>query len=140
MGDVVRRGTRSKPRFYVRYVELNGQRVQRAAKGARTEGEAQTILAAAELRVSQGRVGMEEITAPSAEELARSTMTVSQLAAKFLDEDHGYRSPKVKDMASYRRSAKSKVKVRITPLIGSPVAVVCARVQNKYHRRRTRAR
>jgi integrase len=61
MGDIVRRGTRDNPKYYGRYVESDGRRKMRLLKGARTKSEAQILLAAAELRVSQGQVGIEPL-------------------------------------------------------------------------------
>ena len=58
MGDIVRRGTRDKPKYYGRYFESDGRRKMRLLKGARTKAEAQLLLASAELRVSQGQVGI----------------------------------------------------------------------------------
>ena len=58
MGDIVRRGTRDKPKYYGRYFESDGRRKMRLLKGARTKAEAQILLASAELRVSQGLVGI----------------------------------------------------------------------------------
>jgi integrase len=58
MGDIVRRGTRDNPKYYGRYVESDGRRKMRLLKGARTKSDAQMILASAELRVSQGQVGI----------------------------------------------------------------------------------
>jgi integrase len=58
MGDIVRRGTRDNPKYYGRYFELDGRRKMRLLKGARTKSDAQLLLASAELRVSQGLVGI----------------------------------------------------------------------------------
>ena len=40
MGDIVRKGTKDRPRFYIRYIDSNGTRRQRAVRGARTVAEA----------------------------------------------------------------------------------------------------
>jgi integrase len=61
MGDIVRRGTRDNPKFYSRYVDVDGRRKMRLLKGARTKAEAQPLLSKAELRVTQGKVGMEPL-------------------------------------------------------------------------------
>jgi integrase len=58
MGDIVRRGTRDNPKFYVRYVDADGTRRMKLAKGADTRGEAVKILRAAEGRVQQGLLGV----------------------------------------------------------------------------------
>jgi integrase len=112
MGDVVRRGTKDKPRFYIRYVDSDGKRKQRSARGAKSMSEAREVLAAAELRVTHGKVGIDK---PTAEQLARRSITVRDLGEKFMAE---YSNPKVKDMKLYRREAKWKLASRINPRIG----------------------
>jgi hypothetical protein len=80
MGDIVKRDTKDEPRFYIRFKDNNGQRVQRVVKGAITVAEAREVLAAAELRVSQGQVGIVEKTD---EERARAAVTLAQLVDRF---------------------------------------------------------
>ena len=60
MGDIIRRGTRDKPRFYIRYLDLDGGRKTRRVR-VETRDDARKLLALAEARVAQGRVGMEPI-------------------------------------------------------------------------------
>jgi integrase len=115
MGDIIRRGTKDRPRFYVRYKDANGTRKLKAAKVS-TLGEARSILAAIETRIAKGEVGIVEKTD---EERARAVITVKHLGEKFIDEKTGYTNPKVKDIAAYRKQAKSKLEVRIYPRIGS---------------------
>jgi len=62
MGNILRRGTRDRPRFYIRYVDLDGGRKTRRVRVA-TKEEARKLLAMAEARVAQGRVGMEAVVA-----------------------------------------------------------------------------
>jgi integrase len=116
MGDIVRRGTKDRPRFYIRYVDVDGVRRMKLARGATTKGEAHTILAAAELRVTQGKVGIEEVEAPSPEERARASMTVRQLGERFTKE---YASPRIKDIGYYRRQAATVLATRIVPHLGN---------------------
>jgi integrase len=116
MGSIAKRGKN----YYLRYVEANGQRVMRKAKGAKNKGEAQELLASAELRVAQGQVGMR---VPTAEEKAQHRITVAALSEKFLSEKHGYNPPRIKDIDNYRRDAKSCFKTRINPILGSKSAV-----------------
>lgn len=118
MGSVVQRGTRAKPRFYIKYKERDGQYVMRAAKGASSRPEAQRLLNAAELRVSEGRVGIEPIVEPTPEERARATITVEKLGEKFVAE---YTSPKLKDVQAYRDEAKSLLN-RVYPTLGTRAA------------------
>lgn len=62
MGDILGRGTRDKPRFYIRYLDLDGGRKTRRVR-VETREDARKLLALAEARVAQGRVGMEPIVA-----------------------------------------------------------------------------
>ncbi|HVR61203.1 MAG TPA: hypothetical protein VMU50_04850, partial [Polyangia bacterium] len=62
MGDILRRGTRDKPRFYIRYLDLDGGRKTRRVR-VETREDARKLLVLAEARVAQGRVGMEPIVA-----------------------------------------------------------------------------
>jgi integrase len=84
----------------------------RAAKGATSKAHAQRMLAEIERSVMHGRLGIPE---PTAEELEHRTITVAQLGERFVE---SYSSPGVKDIQSYRKSAKSKFAVRINPRIG----------------------
>ncbi len=57
MGDILRRGTRDKPRFYIRYLDLDGGRKTRRVR-VETREDARKLLALAEARIAQGRVGI----------------------------------------------------------------------------------
>jgi integrase len=85
----------------------------KAAKGATTKGHARRMLAEVERRIMHGQLGIPE---PTAEELERRSLTVAQLGERFVA---GYTNPKVKNIEAYRRSAKSKLSVRINPRIGT---------------------
>jgi integrase len=125
MGDIVRRGTKDRPRFYLRYLDADGQRKQRAAKGALNVGDARRMLAEVERRIMGGKIGIEE---PTPEEQGRRTITVAQLAEKFLAEQDGYRNPKIKDMRKYRKQARSNLK-RVLPTLGRMPAAQVTPVQ-----------
>lgn len=133
MGDIVKRGTKDKPRFYIRYVDADGKRRQRAAKGARTVDEARRILSAAELRVSSGKVGIEELTN---EQKAQRTITMNALADKFLEQ---YAPPKIKDLNDYRMQARTLLNVRIRPALGARAAASVTRADVEALRDRLRA-
>lgn len=112
MGDVVRRGQK----LYIRFKDVDGHRKMRLAPGATTKAEAKAQLARAESRVAQGLPGIMERppvveTTPPAD-----VLTVEQLGAKFLA---GYHSPKVKDIADYRKEAGSVLRRRVYPTLGS---------------------
>jgi integrase len=104
MGDVLNRGTKDKPRWYCRYVDFDGQRRQRATHQP-TRALALRYLMEVEARVARGEVGIHE---PTAEELARKTITVGEMAERFLRE---YNSPKIKSIAKYRASHRSRLRM-----------------------------
>jgi integrase len=112
MGRIIRRGTKAKPRFYLKYRDVDGVDRTKAAKGAYTPKQAELMLAEIERRIMNGKVGIIE---PTKEEREKRTITVKELGEKFLAE---YSSPKIKDIEQYRKEAKSKLKVRVYPRIG----------------------
>lgn len=116
MGEIVRRGTKDLPRYYLRYVDADGKRKMRAAKGATTSSHARRMLAEVERRVMNGKLGIAE---PTTEELARANVTVKELCEKFLT---GYRSPKHKDPDRYERESRSILSVRVYPQLGHRAA------------------
>ena len=61
MGFVIRRGTRDKPRYYIRYVDVDGGEKSRRVP-AKTKAEAERFLHQAETRLMEGRLGMEPKT------------------------------------------------------------------------------
>jgi hypothetical protein len=61
MGDIIRRGTRDKLRFYIGYLDLDGGRKTRRMR-VETREDAGRLLASVEAQVwRRGRVGMEPI-------------------------------------------------------------------------------
>lgn len=117
MGDVRNRGTRDNPRWYCRFVDLDGRRKQRATRQP-TKALAEKYLAEVEARVARGLVGIME---PSPAERERATITVETLARRFLGEAEGvtgYSSPAIKNLAHYRRDARSVFNSRILPTFG----------------------
>jgi hypothetical protein len=75
MGKIIRRGTKDRPRFYLRYVDADGVRRMKAAKGATKTAEARDMLTAIEKRIMEGTVGSEEA-------LSRGQSQVSQDPAR----------------------------------------------------------
>jgi integrase len=63
MGDVVDRGSRDNPKWYMRYVDADGTRRMRLVRDARTKGDARKALAEAEGRVRRGLMGVPEAAA-----------------------------------------------------------------------------
>lgn len=106
MGDVVTRtlsnGTR---KHYVRYVDVDGTRCMRDSK-QKKKADARTFLATVEARVRNGQVGIHEVTD---EERGRKTITIAEMARRFLGEvagDPGYAPPSIKSKKNYRRDAR----------------------------------
>lgn len=104
MGRIVKRGTKDRPRFYLKYRDVDGVERTRAAKGAYTKAHARVMLAEIERRIMGGKVGIIE---PTREERERNTITVRELADKFCAE---FTSPKIKDPDHYIAEAKSVLK------------------------------
>lgn len=122
MGCIIKRGTKDRPRFYLKYRDVDGVERMRAAKGAYTKAQARVLLAEIERRIMAGKVGIIE---PTQEERAKRSLTVSELGAHFLGDvegDRGYTSPDIKDLEQYRAEARSKLDVRIVPRLGDRAA------------------
>jgi integrase len=60
MGEIIRRGTRSNPRYFFRYYEADGTRRMKLAKGADTKAKALDVLREVEVRVQRGLIGVPE--------------------------------------------------------------------------------
>lgn len=118
MGAIVKRGTKDKPRFYLRYVDADGKRKMKAAKGAINLAHARRMLAELERNIFNGKLGIEE---PTEEQHARRSITVRELGEKFLKE---YSDPGIKDLDDYRADARSKLTVRVYPILGDRAAAV----------------
>jgi integrase len=116
MGKIIRRGTKDRPRFYLRYVDADGVRRMKAAKGATKIAEARDMLTAIEKRIMEGKLGIER---PTEDQIARRSVTIEQLGEKFTTE---YAAPKLKNPEDYRMEAKSVLTVRIYPALGPRAA------------------
>jgi hypothetical protein len=87
MGFVVRRGTREKPRYYIRYVDVDGtERTKRVP--ATTKSEAERLLHQAETNIMEGRLGMEP---KASQELAGTLMDqwLATISNRNADDDRG---------------------------------------------------
>jgi integrase len=116
MGTIIVRGTKHKPRFYLRYTDADGGRKMRRAKGAIKMAHARRMLAEIERNLMNGKLGIEE---PTEEEQARRSITMRELGEKFLKE---YSDPGIKDLDDYRADARSKLTVRVYPILGDRAA------------------
>jgi integrase len=104
-------------KFYVRYVDVDGVRRMKLARGVTTIGDARAVLAKIEERVTKGLVGIEERTE---ERRQRATLTLRALYEKFMTD---YSPPRVKDLASYREQTRSAFSTRVLPTLGARPAV-----------------
>lgn len=119
MGTVSNRGTKDRPMWYCRYVDIDGKRKQRPTKQT-NKAAALRFVAEIEARIARGLVGIPEATA--AEQLAK-TITVGELAERFLQD---YDPPRLKDRARYVESYGSWMRRRLLeyPLARLPVVDV----------------
>lgn len=106
MGEVIRKikGGRFIG-WYVRYVDADGRRKQRASHQP-SHALARQYLIEIEARIARGRIGIEEPKPPSPK--------LTELVERFLTE---YSRPKIKDLHKYRICARKNLKVAL-PLIG----------------------
>ncbi len=106
MGDIIRKKKNGRDLgWYIRWTE-NGKRIQRASHQP-SHALARRMLLEIEARVARGMAGIIE---PD----ARKQLTVAELCERFLKE---YASPKLKNLATYRQTAASRLR-RVLPHIG----------------------
>jgi integrase len=119
MASIIKRGTKHEPRFYAQFRDANGVRRTKLLKGARNLEQARMMVAAIERNLMHGTLGIEE---PTDEQKAQRSITVRDLAARFLGDVEGvagYAPPKIKNIRNYRSDARSMFKVRILPSLGA---------------------
>lgn len=116
MGDIVRKCKNGRfIGWYVRYIDSDGRRKQRASHQP-SFALARRFLLQIEGRIARGVVGIPEKT-PGA-------LTVEALCARWLEE---YRNPKIKDLARYRKHSRLGLR-RVLPLLGGlPLSQLGAR-------------
>lgn len=114
MGAIIKRGTKQKPRFYLRFIDTDGTRRMVAAKGATRREDARAQLNAIERRIFEGVVGVPQPAPadPAAEQ--RRTVTIRELGDLFVEKFTG---PRIKDPEDYRMEAKSVLTVRVYPTL-----------------------
>lgn len=111
MGDIIRKRKGGKDLgWYIRWVDLDGKRKQRASHQP-THALARRMLLEIEARVARGQAGM-------VEREERPKLTVAELCEKWLAE---FASPRIKDLGRYRAAAQTSLK-RLLPHLG-PVQV-----------------
>ena len=110
MGDIIRKTKGGRfLGWYVRYVDSDGRRKQRASHQP-TKEQARRLLVEIEARITRGQAGLVEPPPPAP--------TVAALIERFLNE---YSRPKIKDLTSYRTHARKNLR-RALPLLGSKPA------------------
>lgn len=119
MGYVLNRGTKDRPAWYCKFRDLDGAWKQKATKQT-TKAAAMRFVAEIEARIARGLVGIQE---PSEQEQTAKTLTVGDLAKRFLAE---YDAPRLKDRKQYMETVGPWVRCRLLPysLAGLPVADV----------------
>lgn len=108
MGYVLNRGTKDRPAWYCKYRDLDGSWKQRATKQT-TKAAAMRYVAEIEARVARGLIGIQE---PSEQEQTAKTLTVGDLAQRFMAE---YDPPRLKDRNRYMENVGPWVRCRLLP-------------------------
>lgn len=112
MGDVVKKEKGGKfIGWYVRYVDLDGRRKQRASHQP-TKALARRFLLEIEARIARGTVGIIE-PEPEQPELTVAAMCESFLAS--------YNRPRIKDLARYKSETQTALR-RLLPVLGEQPA------------------
>lgn len=114
MGSVDNRGTKDRPNYYCRYVDLDGKRKQVRTKQP-TKALALRFLADIESRVARGEPGI-----PDRKKQHAKHITVRELVTRFLTE---YNPPRLRDRARYIAEIKSNFQARLLPF---PIADMAA--------------
>lgn len=115
MGDVKNRGTKDRPLWYCRYIDIDGKRKHRPTHQP-TKALAMRFVAEVEARIARGLVGIAEPTEP---ERQGQALTLEALAARFLAEAN----PPTKDPKRYRLLMRYMLNKHVLPDLGS-VAIV----------------
>ena len=107
VGDIIRKTKDGRfLGWYVRYVDRDGRRKQRASHQP-TKEQARRLLIEIEARIARGQAGLEQPPPPAP--------TLAALIERFL---HEYSRPKIKDLISYRTHARKNLR-RALPLLGA---------------------
>ncbi|MFO0575566.1 MAG: site-specific integrase [Polyangia bacterium] len=115
MGDVHNRGTKERPMWYCRYIDVDGKRKHRPTHQP-TKALAMRYVAEVEARVARGLVGIPE---PAAPERQGKAMTLIALAERFLREAN----PPTKNPERYRAWLRYTLAKHVLPDLGAvPIA------------------
>lgn len=116
MAYIINRGTKAHPKWYAKYRDIDGKWKQKATHQP-TLKEAQRFVAELVGRIARGQIGIPEV---SPEEHKRQTITVAELAHRFVAE---YASPRLRNRARYMEQVRSVFKHRLLP---HPIAAMAA--------------
>lgn len=111
MGDVRNRGTKERPLWYCRYLDIDGKRKHRPTH-QQTKALALRFLAEIEARVALGLLGIPD---PTASEREARALTLAALTARFLAEAN----PPTKNPGRYRSWLCYVMNKHVLPEIGS---------------------
>lgn len=127
MGFALNRGTKDRPRWYVKYRDTDGQWKQKASHQP-TKALALRFVAEIEARVARGQAGIIKPAAAS----PIKVYTVGDLCARFLAE---YSRPRLRNRATYIKQAAAAMNQRVNgyPLAAMPAASV-RRIHVEAHR------
>ena len=95
MGDVKNRGSKDRPQWYCRYIDVDGKRKHRPTHQP-TKALAMRFVAEVEARVARGLVGIPDATSP---ERQGKALTLLALAERFMHEAN----PPTKNPERYRQ-------------------------------------
>lgn len=110
MGDVHNRGSKDRPMWYCRYIDINGQRKHRPTHQP-TKALAMRYLAEVEARVARGLVGFPETKGP---ERQGKALTLAALTEKFLKEAN----PPSKTPERYHKWMRYTMNKHVVPDLG----------------------
>ena len=117
MGDVKNRGSKDRPQWYCRYIDVDGKRKHRPTHQP-TKALAMRFVAEVEARVARGLVGIPDPTSP---ERQGKALTLLALAERFMHEAN----PPTKNPERYRQWFRYTMAKHVLPELGMiPVAVV----------------
>ena len=106
MGTLNNRGTKESPKWYCRFVDLDGSRKHRPTK-QQTKALALRFLADIESRVARGEPGI-----PDRKKQHAKHITVRELVTRFLTE---YNPPRLRNRSRYIADIKTNFQARLFP-------------------------
>ena len=121
MGTLNNRGTKESPKWYCRFVDLDGTRKHRPTKQP-TKALALRFLADIESRVARGEPGI-----PDRKKQHAKHITVRELVTRFLTE---YNPPRLRNRSRYIADIKTNFQARLFPFPLADMAAVSVKKQD----------